>query len=124
MTRLMDSRHINNLVKIGFAMIVGAAIFYVSKSTSSTTDPQSSIVFFGWLASTFIACFLFGLMLNKQAWIWGISILAGQIILISITESGDMTQFPIGVVLYMALVIPAVLFSALGGYVSKKWRSK
>ena len=103
-------------------MIAGALIYYVAKLASEAVGLHGPYAFLGWLGATLAAPLLFGFFYRRHAWQWGIYIIIGQIIFIVATENGDLNQLPIGIVLYGALAILAMLTATIGGYIAKRYK--
>ena len=102
------------------AAITGGLIYFFAKQLSEHIEVQGASIFYGWLIGTFLAAFVFGLFYPKAAWQWGIYVLLGQITCIVLFEHGDSNQFPIGIALYLALLIPMLLVGAIGGYIARQ----
>jgi hypothetical protein len=110
----------NYQIAVVLAAITGALVYYIAKQISEHIEVQGASIFYGWLAGTFLAAFMFGLFYSRAALQWGIYVLLGQIIFTVLFESGDANQLPIGVALYIILLIPMLLVGAIGGYLARK----
>jgi hypothetical protein len=109
----------NRPVVVVLALVAGAAAYFVPALISRVVPVEGPGLFFASIGATLFVPLPFGLFWPRHPWQWGICVLAGQILLQAVTEGGDMNQLPIGVVLYAALLVPAVLSGVLGAYVAR-----
>jgi hypothetical protein len=105
------------------SFFTGAGIWYVigfvTGTATNPAGPPLPFLLLNYSLIIVVAPALFGFFLPKRAWQWGIYIVVGQLVFGIATSPGDLTQLPLGIIVYMVLAIPAVLTGIAGAYLRK-----
>lgn len=107
------------------ALGIGTLIWIAFKVKAQAHDPTELLAY--WQIGYPISILFSGIMgtiIPDRPWRWGIFIIWIQFILGLITSNGDLNLLPPGIVFYMLLTAPCILFGYLGAWISRAWKKR
>jgi hypothetical protein len=96
----------------------GTAAIFMSSHFEPQVGARLGLLF------TFVLPFVFGYFRPRQAWVWGVLVTGGQLLMIPVANEGDHSQAPLGLYVYAVLVPATILFGILGAWTSRRIRQR
>lgn len=109
------SQFTNTIFAALLALLAGAGTtLFVSDGPAAEMNARLGLV------ATLLLPFLFGYFIRRQAWVWGVLVIFGQLLVLPVVETGDHNQDPLGLYVYAVLLPAAVLSGTLGAWLSRR----